>query len=189
MFLTDMATTYRQDRPLFEKLGLATFSTDNHNKIELGTVTLLYEDGQVSGKVDIAVTCLPAQFWHFKILSVEDNNQVTAVDTGSGCLSDYWPMVEKIAEGMFCVKSVQKQLEVKSNEAEREAMRVKAIAEMHNITRTLTSAKIPFTVTVSDSSIDITARSDGKLLHDFMRAVKSNSLSYDGRIANISLWW
>jgi hypothetical protein len=48
---------------------------------------------------------MPAQFWRFEIITEE--NKKFEVKNGSGCLSEYWPGVLKIAEGMMEVKSLK----------------------------------------------------------------------------------
>lgn len=47
---------------------------------------------------------MPAQFWRFEIST--ERNEKFEVKTGSGSLSDYWPGILQIAEGMLVVKQI-----------------------------------------------------------------------------------
>ena len=55
--------------------------------------------------IEATVTCMPAQFWRFKIYCSE-NNKTTHISTGSGGLTDYFETMKSIADGMIVIKSV-----------------------------------------------------------------------------------
>jgi len=57
-----------------------------------------------TGRVQIFVTCMPAQFWRFVVETADgDARYRWEVRTGSGTLCRYWQAVEQMAEGMFVV--------------------------------------------------------------------------------------
>jgi len=104
MDIFSLAKTYTHDMELFRRLGLKPFSYDvskpkGKDKHFVGKVT------KNKSTCKVWVTCLPAQFWAFEIYSNE-TNMTTLVQTGSGCLADYWEVVEKIMDGMFVIKKV-----------------------------------------------------------------------------------
>lgn len=99
--LTHESKTYPWDYDIFVKLGLPNFIIKDQDKHLLGVYKHPdYEDAFV----EISVTCMPAQFWHFKIITAED--QMYNVDTGSGSLSEYWPSIELILQGMLVIEKV-----------------------------------------------------------------------------------
>lgn len=89
--------TYEDDVRILKDLGLKTFCAP------IGTEVYLGKHKDPTGTVKVWVTGLPAQFFRFEIFCAE-NKKTTKVSTGSGCFSDYWPMVEKIMNGMFVIK-------------------------------------------------------------------------------------
>ena len=93
-------STYPKDLELFRELGLKPFHSSDQKEFLVGR----YELPESNAKVKIYVTCMPAQFWRFEITTEENKN--FEVNTGSGCLSDYWDGVLKIAEGMMEVKQI-----------------------------------------------------------------------------------
>lgn len=97
--LLDSAETYSCDKALFSKLGLKQFSIADQTERLIGEYKLP-EDGV--GSVKIWVTCMPAQFWRFEIIT--SNNECYEVATGSGTLSDYWPSIELILTNMLSVE-------------------------------------------------------------------------------------
>ena len=92
----DHCKTYSWDEPLFEKLGLEPFYVKIYEKHFVGEVNL--EDG--SSYIKIWVEGLPAQFWDFEVFCAK-NKRIYKIETGSGCLGDYWFKVKKIADGVF----------------------------------------------------------------------------------------
>lgn len=97
--LTHETVTYPWDYDLFDKLGLPRFTIKDRNKQLLGVYR--HPDYE-NACVEISVTCMPAQFWHFKIITAE--GQIYNVNTGSGSLSTYWPSIELIFEGMLVIR-------------------------------------------------------------------------------------
>ena len=91
--------TYTQDLALFRQLGLSPFQLEETGQLLLGVYLL--PSGVAS--VTIHVTCMPAQFWHFEI--VRQNGERCEISTGSGALSDFWPSVLLIADGMLVVQN------------------------------------------------------------------------------------
>jgi hypothetical protein len=100
--LFDCGETYDWDLPLFRKLGLQPFDVEVWQKHFVGEVRM--ENGST---VKVWVECAPAQFWTFEITSGETGD-VTTLGTGSGNLNEYWPFVEKVADGMIVVKGVER---------------------------------------------------------------------------------
>lgn len=96
------SNTYGWDLPLFESLGLKPFVIHDQRRTLVGKYKL--PDCEMAS-VEIWVTCMPAQFWQF-IIETDEGRKFEAT-TGSGSLSDYWPSILKIAEGMLVVRSRQ----------------------------------------------------------------------------------
>jgi hypothetical protein len=97
------AETYKEDYPLFERLGLSKFVIKDRNKHLVGVYRHpIYE----YSFVEIWVTCRPAMFWEFKVKTTEE--QVYTVATGSGSLKEYWHSVELILEGMLVMEKKMK---------------------------------------------------------------------------------
>lgn len=94
--------TYSHDFPLLKKLGLKRFKGKVHEKVYVGEYKT--EDGSWA---KIWVEGAPAQFFSFKIYCSE-SKMTTTVSTGSGCLSGYWPFVEKIMDGMIVVEKSER---------------------------------------------------------------------------------
>jgi hypothetical protein len=99
------ADTYERDLPLFKQLGLTPFEGNvDQKRFKVGTVFIH------GGKVDVFVTCFPAMFWRFEI--ADSSGKKSVMRTGSGTLSEYWPIVEKIVSGMISVWNVNEFSEV-----------------------------------------------------------------------------
>lgn len=92
--------TYGTDIVLFKRLGLKQFRNIPH-----GAPHFVGDVVTDCGSVKVTVTAWPAQFWRFEITSKEAKN-LTVLETGSGGLAAYWPIVEKILDGMVVVESV-----------------------------------------------------------------------------------
>jgi hypothetical protein len=98
---------YSQDVKLLKELKLAAWSAKHGEEKKIGIVVCK------ESTVEIFVTCLPAQFYKF-IIKVGLKNydtdivshQIYEMTTGSGSLSDYWPMAKAIAENMVVIKEV-----------------------------------------------------------------------------------
>jgi len=89
--------SYLQDVELLKELKLAAWSAKRCEEKKIGIVVC------DESTVEIFVTCYPAQFYKF-IIKV--GSKVYEMTTGSGSLSDYWPMAKAIAENMVVVKEV-----------------------------------------------------------------------------------
>ena len=93
--------TSQEDIPLFKKLGLTPFSNL--------TCHQLHYIGEVKeGKsyVKIYVTCEPAQFFDFEFYD-DSHHTLIHIKTGSGCIADFWPTIEKMMQGMLVVTSME----------------------------------------------------------------------------------
>lgn len=90
--------TYQWDLPLLQDLGLKPFRGKVWEEVFVGKVTL------GDALIFIWVTGAPAQFWRFAIVDF-GNYETHLVTTGSGCLKDHWPHIERIAQGMLGVNS------------------------------------------------------------------------------------
>lgn len=93
----DTANTYDEDLPLFLQLGLSPFKVKAHADVNCGTVRI-----GTRAIVDVSAHCMPAQFWTFVIHLKQPKRRLT-LSTGSGLLSEYWPIIEKFADGMIAV--------------------------------------------------------------------------------------
>ena len=91
--------TYDRDLSLLRELGLKPFKGKIWDEIFVGKVET------ENALIFIWVTGAPAQFFRFSIVDFGNYNTVN-ISTGSGTLGDYWPHVEKMAEGMFTVNTV-----------------------------------------------------------------------------------
>lgn len=95
---SDLYKAYHKDLTLLMELGLKPWEAKHGEEKYIG---------QVNGRdylVKIWVTCLPAQFYRFVI----ERGHTYEVTTGSGVLSNYWPSIKLIAEGMLAIKFVKK---------------------------------------------------------------------------------
>lgn len=103
--LLDEVSTYNQDLVLFRELGLKTFKFKNYEHKRKYHVGNFFNE---KGFVKIEVSFYPAMFWKFQVYS-NDSETLTFFNTGSGSLTDYWPFVEQILNGMIVIKEVIKQ--------------------------------------------------------------------------------
>ena len=97
----NLGGTYSLDLQLFKELKLKPFSGNTHKEIFVGQYKLPHYE---KAKIKIFVTCMPAQFWRFEVET--DGGQNFEVETGSGLMSDFWPSVIKVAEGMLVIKDL-----------------------------------------------------------------------------------
>jgi len=89
---------HQVDLILFEKLGLKPFKTSSRDRFLVGEYKLPHSE---KATIKISVTCLPAKFWCFEVITVQD--EAFIIETGSGTLSEFWDSVIKVAEGLFTV--------------------------------------------------------------------------------------
>lgn len=87
----------RSDYALLDGLGLSRWYAGNRKPYRIGMVTLAGV-GEVV-KVEITVTCMPAQFYRFRLLYRDGDTEV--VETGSGNLSTYLPILTAYVSGML----------------------------------------------------------------------------------------
>lgn len=97
---------YSLDHELLRELGFdPNRELESHELNVLGTYEHHYDGkAEVAYRVVIGVTPLPAMFWQFDVEPVTTDGKAVRVTTGSGALSDYWPSVKLLAEGMLNVR-------------------------------------------------------------------------------------
>ncbi len=95
-FIFGKAETYSSDILLFKQLGLNTFYSTTNDKLYVGEYKIPEHE---FAKISIWVTCMPAQFWEFQIITEE--NKKIKIQTGSGALNNFWSSVMLVAQGMF----------------------------------------------------------------------------------------
>lgn len=92
--------TYDWDVALFRDLGLPLFDgIPSHALYGVGTVKV------GDSTVTLWVEPMPAMFWTAEIETPGERRY--KVTTGSGSLSDFWPSIKKIAEGMLVVEEIR----------------------------------------------------------------------------------
>lgn len=101
-FLASGFETYSHDLSLLKELGLKSFKGKLHEKVYIGKYKA--EGGSWA---EIWVEGAPAQFFTFKIYCSESKT-ITIIATGSGCLTDYWSVVESVMDGMIVIENLKK---------------------------------------------------------------------------------
>lgn len=107
MSILSEVKTYSCDEELFRKLKLKPFCFDM-DKVK-NRVRVVGKVKTDNGSVKIWVEGHPAQFWKFEVVDKDGGNKYL-IETGSGSLSDYWPAIEKMANNMFVIKSIEKRI-------------------------------------------------------------------------------
>jgi len=100
-----LCSIYDEDLILANKLGLKPFYNLNvYEEFFMGRVSV-YEGSWV----EIWVTCAPAKSFRARIYckNHEENGCYYNVNTGSGTLSEYWPMFKALAEPMIVVEMIK----------------------------------------------------------------------------------
>ena len=95
--IESLYTVYDSELQLYHELKLKV-----PNKLEHGVETYLGQVNSEYGHVKIWVTALPARFYRFEIHSSEGNKNYRC-STGSGSLTEYWPIAKQIMYGMFVI--------------------------------------------------------------------------------------
>jgi hypothetical protein len=96
----DNYSVYICDVELLEKLKLKPyFDIPVHTEHYIGEAEL-----PNGSKVKLWVQGEPAQFFKAEVYCAETKKSFT-IETGSGSLSDYWPFIEEMANGMIVVTS------------------------------------------------------------------------------------
>ena len=98
----DTSKTYKCDLPLYKQLGIKTWECKTHETVDLGTI---YKSGD--SFIKAKVTPAPAQFYHFTIYDSESHISYE-VDTGSGCLTEYFEVAKLLCTSFFVIKSKRK---------------------------------------------------------------------------------
>lgn len=87
------------DRLFLQQLGIAPKRLKRDERQFVGAVKI------GAGKIEIYATPMPAMFWKIDIYSSNENSTVT-IETGSGNLSEFWPIVDLIARNRIAVTGV-----------------------------------------------------------------------------------
>jgi hypothetical protein len=92
----------KDDVDLLRSLGLRAFERVGHAvQIELGRAKPIPEAPEAT--IDVAVTCMPSQFWQFTVRRHERGYPAWRITTGSGDFAKFWPIAVGLASGMFSV--------------------------------------------------------------------------------------
>jgi hypothetical protein len=96
------------DASLAKSLGLRPLPLSMCSDFHLGTVRPFKSPERATiTTIDVYVTAMPAQFWRFDIVRLcedGDYREELRLSTGSGRLSQYWPVALLFAEHMIDVK-------------------------------------------------------------------------------------
>lgn len=95
-------STYDEDKELFQRIGLKPFVGKNWETLYVGKV----KNEENNTSVKIWVQGAPAQFFKFE---VKVGDKITKISTGSGTLSQYWPMIQMMLDNMFVVNDTVKE--------------------------------------------------------------------------------
>ena len=118
----DKTETYHTDFELFDELGLERFSLEgsHHDKYLVGEVR------RGTGSVKIFMSSMGSQFWSFEI---QEQNSLKRykLSCGSGALSDYWDIAEKMMTSMIHIKDLEPAELPTVTEEERAAQLLKEI--------------------------------------------------------------
>jgi len=106
---------YAQDLVLLRSLGLPAWNAELHSLTFIGEVHPFGDEDPEGQKTVIRcfVNCHPAQFWKFEVIrrSEEDGYdgmEQIEITTGSGLLSNYYPMALAVANNVLNVGVARK---------------------------------------------------------------------------------
>jgi hypothetical protein len=99
----DIYFPYKSDIKLLNKLGLPIWEAKLNEELYLGEVFPYKKENGHSISIKIWVTCTPAQFYRFIIKNTDEDISLE-IETGSGSLIKYYPMVLSIAQGNLVIK-------------------------------------------------------------------------------------
>ena len=88
---------YSEDRRLFKELGLRSVRLPHWKERYVGQA--IFTSG---AWLKIWLICGPAPFWRCQIHCPE-SKRTYALNTGSGALSEYWPVLKPLLTGMLVV--------------------------------------------------------------------------------------
>lgn len=114
MFATK-STPYNQDLALMKHLGLPEWEAPHQTEILVGKV-IPYPNEEAPGEetaISVYVACYPSQFFRFVVVRKSEDLDCPRMEeieirTGSGTLSDYWPMAMAVADGRLVVGQAKK---------------------------------------------------------------------------------
>lgn len=110
MSIFEVCEPVLEDIQLLRDLNLPAWKAQAMEETYLGDVTQISSRGDDQSRIEVFVTPMPTQFYRFEIYrrSEESNEMETlTVKTGSGTLTQYWPMVQAIARHMLVVSPAQ----------------------------------------------------------------------------------
>jgi hypothetical protein len=113
-FLASMYHAPYDHDDVAHELGLPRLTADqlistggNRGWVHWADVPLTWEDSaEPYAMVRIEIMAMPAQFFRFTIEPKSGDGQACVLSTGSGKVSDYWPSVLLVAQGMLVIDSV-----------------------------------------------------------------------------------
>lgn len=91
---------YRDDVPLLKKLGLEIFKCKHCVKTFIGSV----QTDQY--KINVYVTCVPAQFFEFIIKNFDEEKEYK-ITTGSGNFTEYWNIAESFGRSLIRIDEIK----------------------------------------------------------------------------------
>lgn len=108
--MTEGYKPYEEDLPLLATLGLPEWRAPLREEHLIGEVSPFANSESEMQRVTVRcfVRCAPGQAWRFEVIrpaqsgSIDDLEQLE-IRTGSGTLSQYWPMVLAVAQQMIVV--------------------------------------------------------------------------------------
>jgi hypothetical protein len=76
-------------------------------RAEHGMDTYLGKHSSPYGSIRLWVCMWPAMFWKFEIFRNDQPGKYVMIETGSGCLTDYWKTAEMIMENLIDVTGIR----------------------------------------------------------------------------------
>lgn len=98
----EICQPYSWERDFYEKNNIPMWDCRVHETVNLGRI---YTDEEF-GYIEAEVTCLPAQFWKFKVHS-DESEKTYIVETGSGSLSEYFDTMVKMVQAMLVIELIE----------------------------------------------------------------------------------
>lgn len=106
---------YAVDKLLLKELKLPTWTSSKaYEEVFIGEVCpYSIEDAGNPTSIKIYIKCAPAQFYRFEIVRAIDSSDETGTETlemrtGSGTLSEFWPMAMALASNMVSISAARR---------------------------------------------------------------------------------
>lgn len=95
---------YKWEVAFYKEHNIPLWECKTH---EIKNIGIIYrsEDGSY---IEAEVHPMPAQFWKFRVCSIESKKTYN-ISTGSGGLLNYFKTMKNIAEGMIVIESIETQ--------------------------------------------------------------------------------